>query len=182
MARRCMRFLFGLGRQRGAGAGSVHIAGSFFVAGVPDLRFPEHLFTRPGQGGLRRRSRCSWSATFLTVQVLWIGGTQTLGRYVAEREAQGSDWGPVVSSVRRWQIGLAVAFVLGALLASPLLTRQLFGSAWLTVGVHRGRCLLRTRVLPAGHLQRAQAVASAWRADRGGVGGRGCSSQPCCSP
>jgi O-antigen/teichoic acid export membrane protein len=73
-----------------------------------------------------------WSATFLTVQVLWIGGTQTLGRYVAERESQGSDWGPVVASVRRWQVGVAVVFAVAALVASPLLTRQLFGSAWLT--------------------------------------------------
>jgi O-antigen/teichoic acid export membrane protein len=74
-----------------------------------------------------------WSATFLTVQVLWIGATQTLGRYVAEREAQGKDWGPVVSSVRHWQIGLVVAFVLGALLVGPLLTDELFEDPWLTV-------------------------------------------------
>jgi O-antigen/teichoic acid export membrane protein len=55
-----------------------------------------------------------------------------LGRYVAEREARGEDWGPVVASVRRWQIGLAVVFVLGALIASQALT-NLFGSVWLTV-------------------------------------------------
>jgi O-antigen/teichoic acid export membrane protein len=64
--------------------------------------------------------------------VLWIGATQTLGRYVAEREAHSRDWGPVVSSVRHWQIGLVVAFVLGALLASPLLTGKLFEDPWLT--------------------------------------------------
>jgi O-antigen/teichoic acid export membrane protein len=64
--------------------------------------------------------------------VLWIGATQTLGRYVAEREARGRDWMPVVSSVRRWQVGLAVTFVVAALIASPLLTRELFGDAWLT--------------------------------------------------
>jgi O-antigen/teichoic acid export membrane protein len=74
-----------------------------------------------------------WSATFLTVQVLWIGATQTLGRYVAEREAQGKDWGPVVSSVRYGQIGLVVAFVICAALAGPLLTDELFEDPWLTV-------------------------------------------------
>jgi O-antigen/teichoic acid export membrane protein len=67
------------------------------------------------------------------VQVLWIGATQTLGRYVAEREAQGTDWDQVVSSVRRWQIGLVVTFVLCALLAGPLLTNELFEDPWLTV-------------------------------------------------
>jgi O-antigen/teichoic acid export membrane protein len=67
------------------------------------------------------------------VQVLWIGATQTLGRYVAEREAQGKDWGQVVSSVRHWQIGLVVAFVLCAVLAGRLLTDELFEDPWLTV-------------------------------------------------
>ena len=126
-----MRFLFGLGRQRGAGVGSVHIVGSFFVAGVLTYAFQSiylHVLGKAGSAPLA----LLWSATFLTVQVLWIGGTQTLGRYVAEREAHGSDWEPVVSSVRRWQVGVAVAFVVAALIASPLLTRQLFGSVWLT--------------------------------------------------
>src|SRR5215216_5802221 len=126
-----MRFLFGLGRQRGAGAGSTHIVGSFFVAGVLTYAFQSiylHVLGKAGSAPLA----LLWSATFLTVQVLWIGGTQTLGRYVAEREAHGSDWEPVVSSVRRWQVGVAVAFVVAALIASPLLTRQLFGSVWLT--------------------------------------------------
>jgi len=126
-----MRFLFGLGRQRGAGVGSVHIVGSFFVAGVLTYAFQSiylHVLGKAGSAPLA----LLWSATFLTVQVLWIGGTQTLGRYVAEREAHGSDWEPIVSSVRRWQVGVAVAFVVAALIASPLLTRQLFGSGWLT--------------------------------------------------
>jgi O-antigen/teichoic acid export membrane protein len=117
--------------QQGAGVGSVHIIGSFFVAGVLTYAFQSvylHVLGKAGSAPLA----LLWSATFLTVQVLWIGGTQTLGRYVAEREAHGGDWGPVVSSVRRWQIGVAVAFVSVALIASPLLTRQLFGSAWLT--------------------------------------------------
>jgi O-antigen/teichoic acid export membrane protein len=118
------------GRQ-GAGTGSAYIAVSFGVSGVLTFAF-QGLATRfLGVQGYAPLALL-WSATFLTVQVLWVGATQTLGRYVAEREAQGNDWGPVVASVRRWQIGLAVVFVLGALLASPALT-SLFGNAWLTV-------------------------------------------------
>ena len=117
--------------RQGAGVGSVHIVGSFFVAGVLTYAFQSIYLHALGKAGSAPLALL-WSATFLTVQVLWIGGTQTLGRYVAEREAQGSDWGPVVSSVRRWQVGVAVAFVAVALVASPLLTAQLFGSAWLT--------------------------------------------------
>ena len=117
--------------QRGAGAGSAYIAVSFGVSGVLTFAF-QGLSTRYiGVQGYAPLALL-WSATFLTVQVLWIGATQTLGRYVAEREAQGKDWGPVVASVKHWQIGLAVVFVLGALLASQALT-SLFGNAWLTV-------------------------------------------------
>src|SRR5688572_9809880 len=118
------------GRQ-GAGAGSAYIAISFGVSGVLTFAFQSistHVLGVEGYAPLA----LLWSATFLTVQVLWIGATQTLGRYVAEREAQGKDWEPVVASVRRWQVGLATVFVVGALLASPALT-NLFGSARLTV-------------------------------------------------
>jgi O-antigen/teichoic acid export membrane protein len=125
------KLLSGFRAQQGAGAGSAYIAVSFGVSGVLTFAF-QGLSTRfLGVQGYAPLALL-WSATFLTVQVLWIGATQTLGRYVAEREAQGKDWGPVVASVRRWQIGLAVVFVLGALLASPALT-SLFGNAWLTV-------------------------------------------------
>src|SRR5215203_1531184 len=117
--------------QQGAGAGSAYIAASFFVAGVLTYAFQSASFHVLGKAGSAPLTLL-WSATFLTVQVLWIGGTQTLGHYVAEREALGSDWGPVVSSVRRWQIGVAVTFAGAALIASPVLTEQLFGSAWLT--------------------------------------------------
>ena len=117
--------------QQSAGAGSAYIAVSFGVSGVLTFAF-QGLCTRfLGVQGYAPLALL-WSATFLSVQVLWIGATQTLGRYVAEREARGEDWGPVVASVRRWQVGLAVVFVIGALLASPALT-DLFGSAWLTV-------------------------------------------------
>src|ERR687897_803619 len=118
--------------RQGAGAGSAYIAVSFGVSGVLTFAF-QGLSTRfLGVQGYAPLALL-WSATFLTVQVLWIGATQTLGRYVAEREAQGKDWGPVVSSVRHWQIGLVVAFVLAASLASPLLTDELFEDPWLTV-------------------------------------------------
>src|SRR5215217_2881677 len=118
--------------RQGAGAGSAYIAVSFGVSGVLTFAF-QGLSTRfLGVQGYAPLALL-WSATFLTVQVLWIGATQTLGRYVAEREAQGKDWGPVVASVRRWQIGLAVVFVLCAVLAGPLLTDELFEDPWLTV-------------------------------------------------
>jgi O-antigen/teichoic acid export membrane protein len=117
--------------RQGAGAGSAYIAVSFGVSGVLTFAFQSistHVLGKSGFAPLA----LLWSATFLTVQVLWIGATQTLGRYVAEREARGENWRPVVASVRRWQIGLSVAFVLGALLISSALT-NLFGSVWLTV-------------------------------------------------
>src|SRR5215212_3227437 len=126
-----MKFLSGLTVRQGAGAGSAYIATSFGVAGVLTFAFQSistHILGKTGFAPLA----LLWSATFLTVQVLWVGATQTLGRYVAEREAQGKDWNPVVSSVRRWQIRLVAVFVLGALLASPALT-ELFGNTWLTV-------------------------------------------------
>jgi O-antigen/teichoic acid export membrane protein len=118
--------------RQGAGAGSVHIAVSFAVAGALTFSFQSLCTHALGKQGFAPLALL-WSATFLSVQVLWIGATQTLGRYVAEREAQGKDWDQVVSSVRRWQIGLVVAFVLCAVLAGPLLTNELFEDPWLTV-------------------------------------------------
>ena len=118
-------------RQQSAGAGSVYIAASFAVSGVLTYAFQSLSIHALGKEGYAPLALL-WSATFLTVQVLWIGATQTLGRYVAEREAHSRDWGPVVASVRHWQIGLVAAFVLVALLASPLLTGELFQDPWLT--------------------------------------------------
>lgn len=67
------------------------------------------------------------------MQVLWVSGTQTLGRYISERESVGEDWRPVVSSTLRWQIGLLAAFVVLSLVASPVLTGSVFqGNWWLT--------------------------------------------------
>jgi O-antigen/teichoic acid export membrane protein len=118
--------------RQGAGAGSVYIAASFAVSGALTFAFQSLCTHTLGKDGYAPLALL-WSATFLTVQVLWIGATQTLGHYVAEREARGKDWGPVVSSVKHWQIGLVAAFVLGALVASPLLTDELFEDPWLTV-------------------------------------------------
>src|SRR5918998_377370 len=117
--------------RQGAGAGSAYIAGSFAASGVLTYVFQSlsaHVLGKADYGSLA----LLWSATFLAAQVLWTGGTQTLGRYVAEREARGQNWLPVIRSVRRWQIAVLVAFVLAALLASPLLTEELFGDPWLT--------------------------------------------------
>ena len=114
---------------QGAGAGSAYVAGSFFVSGVLTYIF-QGLSTRflgkAGYGDLI----ILWSTTFLAVQVLWIGVTQTLGRYVSEREARGEDWRPVILSARRLQLILLAAFLLLALLASPFLVDALFNGSW----------------------------------------------------
>jgi O-antigen/teichoic acid export membrane protein len=125
-----MRNLLGASkRQQGAGAGSAYVAGSFFVSGVLTYIF-QGLSTRflgkAGYGDLI----ILWSTTFLVVQVLWIGISQTLGRYVSEREARGEDWRPVILSVRRLQISLLAAFLLISLLASPFLLDGLFNGSW----------------------------------------------------
>ena len=123
--------LASLKTRQGAGAGSAYIAASFTASGALTYAFQSlsaHALGEAGYGSLA----LLWSATFLTVQVLWIGATQTLGRYIAEREARGQNWRPVMRSVKRWQVALLIVFVVVALLASPLLTRGLFGDPWLT--------------------------------------------------
>ena len=118
-----------LTNRQGAGAGSAYVAGSFFVSGVLTYIF-QGLSTRflgeAGYGDLI----ILWSATFLVVQVLWIGISQTLGRYVSEREARGEDWRPVILSARRLQISLLAAFLSVSLLASPFLVDSLFNGSW----------------------------------------------------
>src|ERR671914_2858059 len=118
-----------MANRQGAGAGSAYVAGSFFVSGVLTYVF-QGLSTRflgkAGYGDLI----ILWSTTFLVVQVLWIGITQTLGRYVSEREARGEDWRPVLLSARRLQISLLAAFLSVSLLASPFLTDGLFNGSW----------------------------------------------------
>lgn len=126
-----MRFANVLKRQ-GAGAGSLLIGLSFVVSGALTFLFIG-ISTRAldGPAGYAPVGLL-WASTFLVVQVFWVAATQTLGRYVAEREARGEDWDPVVRSVRRWQVGLLVAFVVLAGAASPLLTRWVFGEFWIT--------------------------------------------------
>lgn len=117
------------GRQS-AGAGSLYVAGAFGVSGLLTVVFlglPERFLSKADYGGLAQL----WTATFLVVQVLWIGVSQTLGRYLAEREARAEDTAPVIASVRRVQLALLVTFLVVGLAASPLLNRTLFGDNWL---------------------------------------------------
>ncbi len=119
------------GRQ-GASAGSLFIGLSFLLAGALTFVF-QGVATRAlgGPAGYAPVALL-WNATFLVVQVLWVAATQTLGRHVAEREARGEDWEPVVASVRRWQAWLLAAFVVVALASSPLLTALVFKDPWIT--------------------------------------------------
>ena len=119
-------------KGQGAGAGSLLIGLSFAVSGALTFVFIG-IATRAldGPAGYAPIALL-WNSTFLVVQVLWVAATQTLGRHVAEREARGEDWGPVVSSVWRWQAGLLVGFLALALAASPVLTRLVFEEAWIT--------------------------------------------------
>jgi len=129
---RGVRFANVLKGRQGAGAGSVLIGLSFAVSGA--LTFVFIGISTRALGGEADFAPIAllWNATFLIVQVLWVAATQTLGRHVAEREARGEDWGPVVRSVRRWQTGLLVGFLVLALAASPFLTTLVFEEAWIT--------------------------------------------------
>jgi O-antigen/teichoic acid export membrane protein len=105
--------------RQGAGAGSAYVAGSFFISGLLTYVFQglsARYLGKAGYGDLI----LLWSMTFLLVQVLWIGVTQTLGRFVSERLSRGEDPRPVVSSVSRLQLALLGVFVAVYLLASPL--------------------------------------------------------------
>jgi O-antigen/teichoic acid export membrane protein len=121
--------------RQGAGAGSAYVAGAFFVSGLLTYVFQGLSARYLGEAGYGDLIML-WSATFLLVQVLWIGVTQTLGRFVSERLSRGEDPRPVISSVRRLQLALLVVFVLVYLLASPLITGVLFRGSWpLTVAL-----------------------------------------------
>ena len=119
------------GRQ-GAGAGSLLIGLSFAISGA--LTFIFIGISTRALGGTAGFAPIAllWNATFLIVQVLWVAATQTLGRHIAEREARGEDWRPVVRSVWRWQVGVLIGFLVLALAASPFLTAQVFDEAWIT--------------------------------------------------
>src|SRR5215204_5845262 len=115
--------------RQGAGAGSAYVAGSFFISGLLTYVFQGLSARYLGKAGYGELFML-WSATFLLAQVLWIGVTQTLGRFVSERLSRGEDPRPVVSSVRRLQLALLGAFVAVYLLASPLITNALFRGSW----------------------------------------------------
>jgi O-antigen/teichoic acid export membrane protein len=121
--------------RQGARAGSAYVAGSFFVSGLLTYVFQglsARYLGKAGYGDLIML----WSMTFLLVQVLWIGVTQTLGRFLSERLSRGEDPGPVISSVKRLQLALLAAFTVVYVLASPLITGTLFRGSWaLTVAL-----------------------------------------------
>lgn len=110
---------------RGAGAGTIYIALSLGTAGVMTFVFIGLMFRSlsPREYGA---VATLWSATLLFAPVMWTGVTQTLGRYVAESEAHGEDWSPVVRGTRRLGLLLLAVFVASALLLGPLLTRAFF--------------------------------------------------------
>lgn len=127
-----VRFAKVLRERQGAGAGSLVIGLSFVFSGVLTFLFIGISTRALGGPAGYAPVALLWNSTFLVVQVLWVAATQTLGRHVAEREATGEDWGPVVRSVWRWQAGMLAGFVVLALVASPLLTRYVFEEAWVT--------------------------------------------------
>lgn len=103
---------------------------AFLVSGVLTYLFQgvsARFLGAAGYGGLI----LLWTSTFLVVQILWIGTTQTLGRYVSERLSRGEDTRPVLASVRRLQFAILAAFIIVALLASPFLSTALFGGSWM---------------------------------------------------
>ena len=126
------RFLSSGAKPQGAGTGSLYIGLSFVVAGALTFAFQGISMRALGGPAGYAPVALLWNATFLVVQILWVAATQTLGRHVAEREARGEDWGPVMSSVVRWQGGLLAVFLVAALLLSPLLTAWIFEDPWLT--------------------------------------------------
>jgi hypothetical protein len=82
--------------RQGARAGSAYVAGSFFVSGLLTYVFQgvsARYLGKAGYGDLVML----WSMTFLVVQVLWIGVTQTLGRFVSERRCS-PPWSPTPPS------------------------------------------------------------------------------------
>lgn len=119
------RFLPGLKGQQGAAKGSLYVAAAFATSGL--LTFVFHGYTGRSLGEERYGDfGVLWASVFAVAQILWIGVSQTLGRYVAEREARGEDYRPVISSVKRLTFVLIGVFLLISLLASPLLLSVIF--------------------------------------------------------
>lgn len=118
------------GKAQGLGAGTLSLASAFFVSGVLTYAFQGLSARALGPEGYGELA-ILWSATFLTVQTLWIGASQTLGRYIAEREIRAEDPGEVVASVKRAQMLTLGAFVALAALFYPPASRAFFGGEWL---------------------------------------------------
>ena len=115
-----------LGARQGAASGSLYVGLAFATSGL--LTYVFHSFSARALGPEQYGAlSVLWTATFLVSQVLWVGSSQTLGRYISERQSRGEGWGPVVSSVRRLQLSLAGLFVLVCLPALGLLSSRVFG-------------------------------------------------------
>src|SRR3712207_8225446 len=74
-----MRSFMDLKGRQGARAGSAYVVGSFFVSGVLTYVFQGLCARYLGEAGYGDLILL-WTTTFLVVQVLWVGVTQTLGR------------------------------------------------------------------------------------------------------
>lgn len=122
-----MNFLKG---RQGAGAGSLYVAGAFGISGLLTYVFHGLVGRYLGKVGYGDFG-VLWTQVFLVAQVLWIGVSQTLGRYIAEREARGEDPAPVVSAVRRLTLVMVAVFAVVALTLSPLLAGAVFGGNYL---------------------------------------------------
>ncbi|BBL78694.1 hypothetical protein RxyAA322_05480 [Rubrobacter xylanophilus] len=122
---RMMRPLLGASPQ-GASAGTAYVAISFAASGALTYVFQSLSARLLGPAGYGQLALL-WSATFLTVQVLWIGASQTLGSHIAGREARGLDWRPVLASVRRMQALLLGGFLVLVVAAHLALPGGLFG-------------------------------------------------------
>ena len=111
---------------QGARSGSAYLVASLATSGIMTFVF---LGLAARSLDLARYGLVAtlWSATLLFAPVLWTGVTQTLARYVSEREAKGEDWRPVVAGVRKLGLLLLVAFLCAVLLSSPLITQRIFG-------------------------------------------------------
>ncbi|MGF1471365.1 MAG: lipopolysaccharide biosynthesis protein [Rubrobacteraceae bacterium] len=123
----------GLKGRQGPAKGSLYVAAAFATSGV--LTFVFHGYTGRSLGEDRYGDfGVLWATVFAVTQILWIGVSQTLGRYVAEREARGVKTGPVFSSVKRLTFVLIGVFLILSILVSPLLVNAVFeGSIWMTL-------------------------------------------------
>ncbi len=111
--------------RQGVGAGSIYLALSLGITGVFTYGFQilSAYFLKLEDYGV---IATLWSATFLVAQILWIGITQTLAKYIPEREAKAESWLPVLRSVRHLQYIILTIFVLVTLVTFPLLTERIF--------------------------------------------------------